>query len=76
MVFVEDLIVCCDRDTVTYVNDEIVADLFLNEESCYFLANICDNRTCDNLVTAGDLHGHAHLNLCFTPGIDDDEAAL
>ena len=76
MVFVEDLIVCCDGDTVTDVDDEIVADLFLNEESCYFLANVSHNRTCNDLITASDLHGHAHLNLCITPGIDDDETAL
>ena len=76
MVFVEDLIVCSDRDTVTDVDYEIVADLFLNEESGYFLTNVCHNRTCDDLVTAGDLHGHAHLNLCVTPGVDYDESAL
>ena len=76
MVFVEDLIVCCDRDTVTYVDDEIVADLFLNEESCYFLANICDNRTGNHLITAGYLHGHAHLDIRLSAGVDDNQSAL
>ncbi len=76
MVFVEDLIVSCHGNRITDFDGEGCVQLALYEESCYCLSNVSHDCSCDSLISAGNLHGHAHFHLSLSAGIDDDETAF